>query len=1305
MSTAAGSPRPRSDSWVAAIHASQHDRRPLGSGCLIDGRRVLTCAHVVFDGDQQKPELWVAFPKAHGMGYRRVPVHEVTAPPIAERDVQDVAVLTLAQAVPEGYAARLRQPEGRSLVGQRWWTFGFPDGMLGNSSDGVVGEDLGYGWTRLDTGSRYPVKSGYSGAALWSPDYEAVVGLVGQAQGTNGDARAITLRAVDAYLPDQKLYLLTGWSAEAAGEGALAAWGWSLDTDPEAGLHWRPRARGVYRDSDRGFRFRGRTAALTTIRDWLVGVHPQPQVLVVTGSPGVGKSAVLGRIVTTSDPAVAAALPRGDDAVRAVERSVACAVHAKGKTALEVAGEIARAASARLPVDVRELVTVLNSALEQTRRTGFTVIIDALDEAAGIQQARQIIHHIARPLAEDLHHLGVRVVVGTRRRDDGGSLLQAFATPRVIDLDNAEFFAQADLAAYALATLQLHGDERPDNPYNDLGVAEPVAERIAELADGNFLVAGLVARARGSYDQEPVALSALTFTPTVDAALNSYLSLLPRVAGVPAAALMTALAYAEAPGISVGLWQATITALRYPAPDAERLEVFARSSAANFLVETSAVEPSAPVYRLFHQALNDALLRHRDATADEKAITSAFLRTGQERGWAKAPSYLLRSLPAHAQRGECVDELLQDDAYPLYADVRRLILAAAAASTPAARQRARLLRKTPRAIHASPAERAALYSVSEALHGLGSAYRDLACETPYRARWAATQRGDDEALLEGHTGPVSALCTVRTSGGRMYLASGSLDCTVRVWDPTTGTQRHVLEGHGGPVNALCVVGHTDGRVLLASASDDASVRLWWDPAAGTQHHVLEGHGGPVNALCAVGCSDGRVLLASASDDTTVRLWDPATGARHHVLEGHTGPVRALCPVRLLDGRLLLASASDDGTVQLWNPVEGTHSRRLRPFARAFTHSGVRMLCTSRLKGGPTMLFAASEDGTVRMWDPATGRCERLFKGHWGPVGALCPLETSNGRLLLASASHDSTVRLWNPFPDPPTRLKERILGPSERRKAIESGAEDTPAAFTHRRGPLRRLKVPVSSQEILLEGHADVVGALCVVETSDGHVLLGSASHDGTVRLWDPAKGAEHHLLKDHTGPVSTLCSVQSADGRVLLASASDDRTVRLWNPVPNARHDLFERSVGSVSALCAFEAADGEALLASASHDGTMRLWDPDTGAHKQLLRSHSDSVSALCVIESTDGETLLGSASLDGTVRLWNPATGTRGSRLRGHTGPVGALCTVRSVEGRVVLASASEDATVRLWDPVSGVQLHVLAGHAGPVGALCA
>src|SRR5664279_5450893 len=93
--------------WVAAIHASEADFEPLGTGVVIDQTRVLTCAHVVAGWPGTGP-LWVAFPMADGPLDVRRRVVEVRADP---RPVSDVAVLVLDAPVPVGaQAAPLRCP-------------------------------------------------------------------------------------------------------------------------------------------------------------------------------------------------------------------------------------------------------------------------------------------------------------------------------------------------------------------------------------------------------------------------------------------------------------------------------------------------------------------------------------------------------------------------------------------------------------------------------------------------------------------------------------------------------------------------------------------------------------------------------------------------------------------------------------------------------------------------------------------------------------------------------------------------------------------------------------------------------------------------------------------------------------------------------------------------------------------------------------------------------------------------------------------------------------------------------------------
>ena len=1279
--------QPEDDSWAAVVYDSAGEAADqLGTAVVIDRSRLLTCSHVIAS-DLAREQVWVGFPKAMGFMHRGRWPAAVTR---ADSDL-DVAVLQLGGSLPLGVAAPLlRCPPPSALRDKRWWTFGFAGSRRGNSAYGSVGESLGDGYIRIDAdpGATFRLRAGFSGGGVWSPDFGAVVGVVVTAD-EHGNGEAVTLHQIDLCFPDEKLGELARWTASQAEEAALAAWGWRLDRDPEGVRHWRPRGRGVSGDSERGFRFRGRPAALTAITAWLDRAHADRRALVVTGSPGAGKSAVLGRIVTTADPDAAAALPPGDQAVRAMPGSVACAVHAKGKTALEVAAEIARAASAALPDQVEDFAPALRAALAGRDRR-FNVIIDALDEATDPDQARTIITQVILPLTETCADAGAQVIAGTRRSTGEVDLLAAFGEAmRKLDLDTPRLFSQEDLAAYALATLRLEGDERDGNPYADEAAAGPVAARIAQLSGRNFLVAGLIARAHGLHDQHAVAPASLTFTASVDAAMRQYLQRLAPIADVPADAALTALAFAEAPGLPLELWQAAMQALGAGQLTTQQLARFARSPAASFLIESS-VGPDNAVFRLFHQALNDALLHARKQIAvpadDQRALTRAFVTIGAQRGWDHAPSYLLRSLPAHAAAADMIDGLLADDTYLLHADLRRLIPLADHATTEAGRQRSRLLRLTPRAITARHATRTALFSVTETLDHLGYSYTTNSSSAPYRAVWAAATPHTERSVLEGHTSSVDAVCAF-TLDGRTLLASGGLDRTVRIWDPATGTHHATLKGHTGWINAVCAF-TLDGRTLLASGGLDRTVRIW-DPATGTHHANLKGHTGRVNAVCAF-TLDGLTLLASGTT-RAIQIWNPATGTPHATLKGHTGPVNAVCAFTL-DGRTLLASGSDDRAVRIWDPAAGT------PQAALEGHTGpVNAVCAFTLDGR-TLLASGSDDRAVRIWDPAAGTPHAALEGHTGWVNAVCAF-TLDGRTLLASGSDDRAVRIWDPAAGTPHAALEGHTGPVDAvcaftldgRTLLASGSDDR---------AVRIWDPAAGTPHAALEGHTGWVNAVCAF-TLDGRTLLASGSDDRAVRIWDPAAGSPHAAPEGHTGPVDAVCAF-TLDGRTLLASGSDDDTVRIWDPAAGTHHAALKGHTGRVNAVCAFT-LDGRTLIASGGFDDTVRIWDPAAGSPHAAPEGHTGPVDAVCAF-TLDGRTLLASGSDDDTVRIWDPAAGTHHAALKGHTGPVNAVCAF-TLDGRTLIASGSDDDTVRIWDPAAGTHHAALKGHTGPVNAVCA
>lgn len=261
----------------------------------------------------------------------------------------------------------------------------------------------------------------------------------------------------------------------------------------------------------------------------------------------------------------------------------------------------------------------------------------------------------------------------------------------------------------------------------------------------------------------------------------------------------------------------------------------------------------------------------------------------------------------------------------------------------------------------------------------------------------------------GHTGPVEAVCAVRTPDGRTRLATHGADGTVLLWDPATGAP--VGEPLDVATNAVCAVPWSGGPIVLAIAGQDGRVRLC-DPSTRVPvSRPLRLRGGAVRAICAVPGPKGRTLLATGSegsnlvapDGTTgpagwVRLWDPVANTKIGDPCG-TGKVEAMCAVPASDGRSLLATASGQ-TVQLWDWATGTPAR-LREFVSLTGHTGlVRAVCPVPGPDKRTLLATGSDDGTVQLWDPDTATTVGVLQVGI-KVSALCVLP--GGSLAIATA--------------------------------------------------------------------------------------------------------------------------------------------------------------------------------------------------------------------------------------------------------------------------------------------------------------
>lgn len=144
---------------------------------------------------------------------------------------------------------------------------------------------------------------------------------------------------------------------------------------------------------------------------------------------------------------------------------------------------------------------------------------------------------------------------------------------------------------------------------------------------------------------------------------------------------------------------------------------------------------------------------------------------------------------------------------------------------------------------------------------------------------------------------------------REMLVSGSDDFTMYLWNPTQ-THKPVarLLGHQQLINSVAF--SPDGS-YIASGSFDKSVRVW-NGLDGKFVCTFRGHVGAVYHV--VWSSDGRMLL-SASKDSTVKLWSMRTRRLEEDLPGHADEVYA-CDWAPDGG--FAASGGKDRVLKIWH---------------------------------------------------------------------------------------------------------------------------------------------------------------------------------------------------------------------------------------------------------------------------------------------------------------------------------------------------------------------------------------------------
>lgn len=1105
--------------------------------------------------------------------------------------------------------------------------------------------------------------------------------------------------------------------------------------------HFRDRAAGRGPAAHRftGGCFTGRVPQLRSLAAWMDS-HNDPAdpavsgtgLVVVTGSPGVGKSALLGVLVCAAHPQLreptrelwraAAARPSQNPhlaAVHARQRSLAEITASLGRQLLgsegsqypgptRFPGEGAVPAGPRTPPQLIAAITELDVRP--------VIVLDALDEAPG---HHQILDQLLLPLARTHRPDGspaCRLLVGTRPWDELTPLFTlAGDVGEVIDLDSIPTEQRRrDLAVYITSLLELlpgytstaHSNGRrafarglaETLVADDNRAARTGMEGTDGMRWGEFLVAALYTHTAtlSHPDQLADPHAAARLGAAVPRSLPEVLEfdLGTRPASPWRRPLLTVLAHARGAGIPRAVLPTVTAAVtdQLTAPSIE--QVTDELEQLRFYLRTSADSDGSALYRLFHQGLADHLRADQDTlNSDAARILDGLLATvpvdDHGRRWDLVAPYLLRHTIQHAATAARVDELLADPGFLVHADPTTLIPTLGLAVAPDARLAAAVYRASGRHQERSVTQRRDVLAIDAARHG-ALVLCDAICAVPPRARWRprwATGSQVSSALRATMSTPTESVDEVACSeldGIPIAVTAAEEDDSVRIWDLTTNTQIGSLPAGEIVVSVACTV--VDERPIAVVSSSEGTVGTW-DLATHKPIGNLTGH---LSTARGVSCTflDGRPVAVTASHDRTVRIWDLITHTPiGNPLTGHSDAVWSVaCTV--LEGKPVAITLGGEEWVRIWDLTTQT---QIGKFAddTSFLHEVACAVVDNR-----PIAIITGEDGSARIWDLTTQTQIGDLTGHNDAVGAVT-CTTLGCHPVAITASEDESVRIW----DLTTQTQiGNLTGHTSSVGAVACTVVDSrPVAVTASIDGTVRVWDLTTRMPNDITGHNDTVWAVACT-TVDGRPTAVTASDDGTIRVWDLTSHKQiGKPLCNHSGRVRAVaCTI--LDGNPIAVAAFGGK-VQSWDLTNHAPMGIIRAPVGTIrydqyANRVACTTLDDRPIAITTGRDHIMQVWD--LAAHTQIGKLIADDTRGSKAVTCTNlGGRPIAIAASDLVVQLWDLTTYAHIGNLIGHTNPVQAVASTM-ISGRPVAVTTGYDRTVRVWDLATQTQIGNLTGH---------
>ncbi|CAE6420290.1 unnamed protein product [Rhizoctonia solani] len=478
-------------------------------------------------------------------------------------------------------------------------------------------------------------------------------------------------------------------------------------------------------------------------------------------------------------------------------------------------------------------------------------------------------------------------------------------------------------------------------------------------------------------------------------------------------------------------------------------------------------------------------------------------------------------------------------------------------------------------------------------------------------------------LLEGHT---DLITSISVSPNGLYIASGSYDATIRVWEVQCSTPvACVINAHRDRVTSVAF--SPDSMHIVSTGAYDA-IRVWSIPRGEQVISINSTSEDPNCVRVAVFSTDGSLII-SGDDNKQICFWNAHTGNLiFRLLTEHTAFISSIA---LSPNGAHLVSASEDGTMCIWD----MESQQVM-WGPMRVHSGR----INQAIFSPNSQYIASCDSNEgsRIFDAKSGRLIATLSAQFDQ--SFNSIAFSPDSSYLASGTVEGDIDIWDV------------------QRAVKF--------------------------DIILRSNQEGIQSACF--TSDGSKIV-TGRRDGSIWLWDISDGElAMGPLIGHTG---YICSLAVSHDGAYIASASSDKTIRLWDiKGTNGGHRVLELYTKQPDSLRF--TPDGTQLLYGAavysfgpSPSTSGIAPSPNAGDARDGWSKRLPDNDVPCTVTSPDG-LYVASGHRSGKVQMRHVKTGQFIiGPVRGHTLPVSQI--LFSPNGTHIVTCSLDD-TIRFW-PIPG------------------